>query len=69
MAIVGAITLARTGGLLTPRTAVVPGAQVFSRELLDRERYIDDLTPVATHSTEEAEELLGLENKDHNSKI
>src|ERR1043165_3591729 len=64
MAIVGAITLARTGGLLSSRVAVVPGAQVFSRELLDRERYIDDLTPVATHSTEEAEELLGVKSDD-----
>ena len=69
MAIVGAITLARTGGLLSPRVAVVPGAQVFSRELLDREKYLDDLTPVATHSTEEAEKLLGLENKDQSPKI
>jgi len=60
MAIVGAITLARTGGLLSPRAAVVPGAQVFSKEMLDREKYIDDLTPVATQSTGEAERLLGV---------
>lgn len=68
MAIVGAITLARTGGLLSAHAAVVPGAQVFSRELLDRQKYIDDLTPVTTHSTEEAEKLLGLENKDQSPK-
>jgi len=60
MAIVGAMTLARTGGLLPPRAAVVPGAQVFSKEMLDREKYIDDLTPVTTHSTQEAERLLGV---------
>lgn len=64
MAIVGAITLARTGGLLSSRAAVVPGAQVFSREMLDREKYIDDLTPVATHSTREAEQLLGVKHDD-----
>jgi len=64
MAIVGAITLARTGGLLSTRAAVVPGAQVFPRELLDRQRHIDDLTPVATHSTREAEQLLGVEHDD-----
>lgn len=64
MAIVGAITLARTGGLLSPRAAVVPGAQVFSKEMLDREKYIDDLTPVATHSTEEVKNLLRIEDKD-----
>jgi hypothetical protein len=62
---VGAITLARTGGLLSPRAAVVPGAQVFSKELLDRQKFIDDLTPVATHSTEEAEELLGVKHDEH----
>jgi NADH-quinone oxidoreductase subunit J len=65
MAIVGAITLARTGGLLSPRAAVVPGAQVFSREMLDREKYVDDLTPVATHSTAEAEKLLGIEDHEN----
>ena len=68
MAIVGAITLARTGGLLSPRAAVVPGAQVFAREMLDREKYIDDLTPVTAHSTEEAERLLGITNKDQSPK-
>jgi hypothetical protein len=64
MAIVGAMTLARTGGLLSPRAAVVPGAQVFSKEMLDREKYIDDLTPVTTHSTQEAERLLGVKTDD-----
>jgi NADH-quinone oxidoreductase subunit J len=64
MAIVGAMTLARTGGLLPPRAAVVPGAQVFSKEMLDREKYIDDLTPVTTHSTQEAERLLGVKTDD-----
>ncbi len=68
MAIVGAITLARTGGLLSPRAAAVPGAQVFSKEMLDREKYIDDLTPVTTESTREAEHLLGIENKGQSSK-
>jgi NADH-quinone oxidoreductase subunit J len=68
MAIVGAITLARTGGLLSTRAAVVPGAQVFSKEMLNRQKYIDDLTPVTTHSTEEAEKLFGLDSKDQSSK-
>jgi len=62
MAIVGAMTLARTGGLLSPRAAVVPGDQVFSREMLDR-RNVADLTPVITHSTDEAKELLGVRNE------
>lgn len=60
MAIVGAMTLARRGGLLPPDAAVVPGDQVFSRELLDRSK-IGDMTPVVTHTTEEARRLLGVE--------
>src|SRR3981081_2060865 len=35
MAIVGAITLARRGGLLRPDVVVVPGAQVLARDVLD----------------------------------
>ena len=61
MAIVGAMTLARRGGLL-PGAAVVPGDQVFSKEILDR-RQVGDLTPVATHSTKEAERLLGVKER------
>jgi NADH-quinone oxidoreductase subunit J len=60
MAIVGAITLARTGGLLSTRAVVVPGDQVFSREMLDRQKHVADLTPVATHTTEQAADLLGV---------
>jgi NADH-quinone oxidoreductase subunit J len=60
MAIVGAITLARRGGLLPAGAGVVPGDQVFSRELLDR-REAGDLSPVKTHTTQEAARLLGVE--------
>ena len=60
MAIVGAMTLARRGGLL-PGALVVPGDQVFATEMLDRQKHLDDLTPVATHSTAEAKRLLGVE--------
>src|SRR2546427_9863527 len=62
MAIVGAMTLARRGGLLPASALVVPGDQVFSRELLDR-REVGDLTAVATHSTAEAADLLGVEKE------
>jgi len=65
MAIVGAITLARRGGLLPQGAGVVPGDQVFSQELLDR-RQVGDLTAVATHSTEEAERLLGVKRTSPN---
>jgi len=59
MAIVGAMSLARRGGLVPPGAGIVPGDQVFSKELLDR-RDIGDLSAVATHSTAEAARLLGV---------
>jgi NADH-quinone oxidoreductase subunit J len=59
MAIVGAITLARRGGLLPSNAGVIPGDQVLSKELLDRND-IGDLSTVKTHSTEEAARLLGV---------
>ena len=59
MAIVGAMSLARRGGLVPPGAGIVPGDQVFSKELLDR-RDIGDLSAVATHSTKAAARLLGV---------
>jgi NADH-quinone oxidoreductase subunit J len=59
MAVVGAMSLARRGGLLPANAGVVPGDQVFSRELLDR-RETGDLSAVATHSTDAAARLLGV---------
>ena len=64
MAVVGAMTLARRGRLLPRDAVVVPGEQVFSRELLDR-REVGDLTAVAAHSTNEAERLLDVEGERH----
>ena len=62
MAVVGAMTLARRGGLLPAGAGVGPGDQVFSKELLDRGD-IGDLSPVATHSTDEAARLLGVKGQ------
>jgi NADH-quinone oxidoreductase subunit J len=67
MAIVGAITLARRGGLLPAGAGVVPGDQVFSKELLDRHD-IGDLTAVKAHTTGEAAQLLGVERDERNDK-
>ena len=67
MAVVGAMTLARRGGLLPTGAGVVPGDQVFSKEFLDRNS-VGDLSPVATHSTEEAARLLGVERSRQPSK-
>lgn len=55
MAIVGAITLARTGGLLSPRAVAVPGHQTLAKS-------IDELTPVEAETTHEIEEALGIED-------
>ena len=61
MAIVGAMTLARRGGLLPVGAGVVPGDQVLPKGLLDR-RNIGDMSAVTTHSTDEAAQLLGVNN-------
>src|SRR6266436_268089 len=61
MAIVGAITLARRGGLLPADVVVVPGFQILSRDVLDR-RDTGDLSAVKTHSTEDAARLLGVKS-------
>jgi hypothetical protein len=60
MAVVGAMTLARRGGLLPAGAGVVPGDQVFSKELLS-DKDIGDLTAVKAHSTDEAVNLLAVE--------
>ena len=58
MAIVGAITLARTGGLLPTRAVVVPGQQVLAKS-------VDDLTPISSSSTDEVEQTFGIEGAPH----
>jgi len=64
MAIVGAITLARRGGLLRPDVIVVPGAQVLARDVLDPFARPDE-PPIVAHSTEEVERQFGLEGVPH----
>jgi NADH-quinone oxidoreductase subunit J len=61
MAIVGAMTLARRGGLLSPTARVIPGTQQFPLSMVDPTAAPDDLTPVETETTDEAARLLGVE--------
>ena len=61
MAIVGAMTLARRGGLLSPEARVIPGAQQLPRSLTDPNAAPDDLRLVETDSTDEAARLLGFD--------
>jgi NADH-quinone oxidoreductase subunit J len=60
MAIVGAMTLARTGGLLSARAGVVPGAQVLAPDVLDSEPAAG-AQPIVTNTTDEAACVLGID--------
>jgi NADH-quinone oxidoreductase subunit J len=64
MAIVGAMTLARRANIISPNAVVVPGAAVLTKQTLDPSA-IGDATPLITHSTAEAERLLGVEDAPH----
>src|SRR6266404_561909 len=64
MAIVGAITLARRGGLLPPEVVVVPGFQVLARDVLDP-LAPPEAPPIVAHTTEGVEKTLGLEGVPH----
>ena len=50
MAIVGAMSLARRGALLSPTARVVPGAQVLAMDIVNP-RAIGDQTPVVTETS------------------
>jgi hypothetical protein len=60
MAIVGAMTLARRGGLLSPNARVVPGAQQIPLNLVDPQASHEDTLVIETENTEEAARLLGV---------
>ncbi|HEX8708734.1 MAG TPA: NADH-quinone oxidoreductase subunit J [Pyrinomonadaceae bacterium] len=60
MAIVGAMTLARRAATLSPQARVVPGVQVLTKSIVDKNA-VGDATPVETNSTGEAARLLHLD--------
>lgn len=64
MAVVGAMTLARRGGLIGANVGVVPGYQSLAREVLNPTT-TPDLTPVKARTSQEAEELLGVSSAPH----
>jgi NADH-quinone oxidoreductase subunit J len=64
MAVVGAMTLARRGGLLPARAVVVPGHQVLARDVLDP-RAVNDSEPIHAQSTAEVEKILGVDGVPH----
>jgi NADH-quinone oxidoreductase subunit J len=60
MAIVGAMTLARRGGMLSPNARVVPGAQVLTLPMIDPNAEPDDLRALEADTSEEAARLMGI---------
>jgi len=60
MAIVGAMTLARRGGLLSTSARVIPGVTTLPRSLVDPKARPDDLRAVEADSTDEAARLFGV---------
>jgi NADH-quinone oxidoreductase subunit J len=60
MAIVGAMTLARRGGLLPPNARVIPGTQQLPLSIVDPHAAPDDLRVVDADTTDEARRLLGI---------
>ena len=61
MAIVGAMTLARRGGLLSPTARIIPGATQLPLSLIDPAVGHEDTRAVEADTTEEAARLLGLD--------
>lgn len=69
MAIVGAMTLARRGGLLSANARVIPGATTLPRSLVDPKAAPDDLRPVEADSVDETTRLLGVTDlRDHSKR-
>ena len=68
MAIVGAMTLARRGGLLSPDARVIPGVQTLPRSLVDPKALPDDLRPMEADSTDEVARQLGITDLRSHSK-
>ena len=59
MAIVGAMTLARTGGLVSSRAGVLPGAQVLAPDVIDSQ----DVESLETETTDEASRVLKIDQR------
>ena len=68
MAIVGAMTLARRGGLLSPQARVIPGAQQLPLSLVDASVGHEDTQVVETDTTDEAARLLGYDVRDQSKR-
>ena len=63
MAIVGAMTLARRGGLLSPNARIVPGATNLPLSLIDPAVGHESTEAIEAESTQQAARLLGYDNR------
>jgi len=61
MAIVGAMTLARRGGMLSPSARVIPGATQLPLSLVDSAVGHEDTQAIEADTTDEAARLLGVD--------
>ena len=61
MAIVGAMTLARRGGMLSPSARVIPGATQLPLSLVDSAVGHEDTHAIEADTTDEAARLLGVD--------
>ena len=68
MAIVGAMTLARRGGLLSPTARIVPGATHIPLSLIDPTVGHESTAAVEADTTEEAARLLGVDQAQERPK-
>jgi len=64
MAIVGAMTLARRGGLLSPTARIIPGATQIPLSMIDPLVGHEDTRAVEAETTEQAAHLFGLDRPD-----
>ena len=62
MAIVGAMTLALRGGLLSPKARVIPGATQLPLSLVDQTVGHSDTRGIEADTSDEARRLLGVDN-------
>jgi len=67
MAIVGAMTLARSGGLLSSGVGVVPGAQVLAPDVINSPA-AGPTDPVITNTSDEAARVLGVDQRRRSSE-
>ena len=68
MAIVGAMTLARRTGVLSPGARIVPGAQHLALSDVDPSASHDEQTPIEADTTSEAARILGITNRDQSKR-